>query len=606
MRYIITFIFYCVINVTSFAQEDTLEQKTDSIHIMKGGEEEKIMQDIREFSQHDNILSQLLGRIMVEPAEKLDQWDFSYREYERYEGKFIRNITVNTREVFSPDPADTTYQPNLIEKAGDFFHVKTRDWIVRNQLLFKSGDQLFPFKLAETERILRSRNYLFDADVRVISAGKDSVDVIVTTRDLWSLSPGLAWDNSDNAAAFSVKENNFLGFGFTTTLGLVVGDPYQPRGWNYYGAMRFENLFAQYLHFDLVRDVDQEGIMHRIRGERRFETPLIDYAGGIDFQWFDKTIHLITQDSLLLSNQNFRSQEYWLGYGTSLFNQYSFQNEYYAGVSFKNREYRNQNHEMSSRYFQDNSWLLAKVGYAFRRYKKTRFVVGLGRNEDIPVGQVFSITGGYLRGIRQNKWYAGVKSGYSLFRKEFGYFSFIAEAGSFLYNQGFNEYTYRIDLLYFTNLYKIGNFRFRHFLGLEFSAIEDPNQLNNAVHLDGQHGIRGFNLSLFGNKKALINYEINLFPPLRFLGFNFAGVGFMDLGFLANRGEAVWEGRFFSGMGLGFKVRNENLIFQSIQIMMGYYPQGAFASPQYNLFLQQRDFYNFEAFRFEKPGIVRF
>ena len=592
-------------SISSYAQQDTLKHRQDSIRIMDDKKENKIIKDVRDYSKNGNLLSQMLNRIMVEPQERLDQWDYSYLEYERFKGKYIRNITIDTREVFGGDPTDTTHKPNIIEKAGDFFHIKTRKWIVRNQLLFKGGDELFPFQLAETERLLRSRNYLYDANVRVISVGKDSVDVIVTTRDLWSLNPGLSWDNKDKAAAISLQENNFLGLGFTTTFGVVIGQPYQPLGWDYEGGLRFENLFARYLHFDLIRDVDQYGTIHRIRAQRQFETPLIDFAGGIDYQWFDRDIYLITRDTVLLNNQHFHSQEYWLGYGTSLFNRYDFQNEYYGGISYRKVAYQNSSHEIMD-HFQDNSWVLAKAGYAFRRYKKTRFVIGLGRNEDIPIGQIFTLTGGYVHGDRQHKWYTGAKVGYSLFQEKFGYLSLLAEAGSFLYQQQFNEYTYRLDLLYFTNLYKIGHYRLRHFLRFEYAAIEQPSQLNNAVHLDGEQGIRGFNLSLFGNKKVLVNYEINLFPPIKFLGFNFAGVGFFDFGFLATRGESLWDGRFFSGTGLGLKIRNENLIFQSVQVMFGYYPQDVLSNPQMNLFSQQRDFYNFKSYRFEKPDIVRF
>ncbi|MFW5760791.1 MAG: hypothetical protein ACOCXH_07430 [Cyclobacteriaceae bacterium] len=604
VRYLFTVFISLNVFVVVNAQEDTLIQEKDSIWIIDEQEEEKIIEDIRQYSEKDNFFSRLLNRFMVIPAKKLDEWDFSYTEFSRYQGKIIRDIFIDTRKVFGPDLADTSYRYNLIDKAAEFFHVKTRKWIVRNQLLFKPGEKLAPFELAETERLLRSRNYLFDADITVIRVGKDSVDVIVSTRDLWSLSPGGDWNNDNNSAEVYLQENNFLGLGFTTKIGVLYGDQYQPNRWDYKGSVRFENLVARYLHFDLERDVDRYGAVHKIKGERQFETPLIDIAGGVEYQWFDKSINLITRDTFLLKDQHFQSQDYWIGYGTN-FNSHDFQNEYYAAVGFRRMEYQNPDQEMIN-YFQDNSRFLVKAGYAFRRYHKTRYVIGLGRNEDIPVGQIFTITGGYQHGSYQHKWYAGLRSGYSVYNKKIGYLSAMAEAGSFIYNKGFSEYTYRFDLFYFTNLLRRGRFRFRHFFRLGFAAIQQPNQMENALNLDNEEGIRGFHVNLFGNKKVLLNYEINLFPPLEFLGFNFAAVGFTDVGFLADREEPIWQGRFLSGLGIGLKVRNENLVFQAIQIMLGYYPQDVLSNPQMNLFIQQRDFYDYEQYRFDRPGVVRF
>lgn len=604
MRYFL--FFFLLISRLAWAQQDTLKQ-ADSIVIMDEHKENKIIEDITEYSKRDNIFGLLLNNVIKHPGKKIDQWEYSYKQYDEYVDKVIRNVSINTMEVFGQKGSDTARDPNMIEKLGDFLHVKTREWIIRNQLLFSSGQRLAPFKLAESERLLRSRNYLYDAQIRVIPVGKDSADIIVTTQDLWSLAPGGAVYLDEKSGKLTLNENNFLGYGFKTRVGFYFGDRFPGNDLHYDGAIRFENLFAQYLHVSLIRDYDRFGVSHKIEAQRIFETPLINYAGGIIINWHDRNLLFAERDSILLQNMHFHSQEYWFGYGTSLFNKYTFQNEYYIGAAVKNWNYVNTTTSfLNNVYFQDNTRFLTSAGYAFRRFHKTRFVVGLGRTEDIPVGSIFTATAGYVDGKIRHKWYAGAKIGYSTYAKKIGYFSVIAEAGSFFYKQQANESAIRFDITYFTNLQRIGNFRMRHFARLRHAYIDEPQQLQEMVQLDNNEGIRGFNLDFYGNKKLVFNYELNLFPPIKLLGFGFAGVAFVDFGLLANENEKIWNGRLFRGVGLGLKVRNENLIFQSIQLLIGYFPDAIATTPDINVFGQERDFYEFDKYRFSKPEIVRF
>jgi hypothetical protein len=63
-----------------------------------------------------------------------------------------------------------------------------------------------------------------------------------------------------------------------------------------------------------------------------------------------------------------------------------------------------------------------------------------------------------------------------------------------------------------------------------------------------------------------------VFSPVNIYGFRFAFFGFVDMGFLAANREIINNGRFLSGLGLGIRVRNDNLIFNTLQIKIGYFP----------------------------------
>jgi len=58
---------------------------------------------------------------------------------------------------------------------------------VRRELLFHVGDACDPARLAETARVLRAQPYIREAVVTAAPAAGGGVDVLVTTRDEWSL-----------------------------------------------------------------------------------------------------------------------------------------------------------------------------------------------------------------------------------------------------------------------------------------------------------------------------------------------------------------------------------------------------------------------------------
>lgn len=107
-------------------------------------------------------------------------------------------ISVVRQDVFdTDDPAEN----NAVYRFANRWHIVTREGVVRELLLFGSGDTVSAATIAESERALRSKSYLYDARIVVnrlcpgdaAGAGQIAViDLIVVTRDVWSLSPELS------------------------------------------------------------------------------------------------------------------------------------------------------------------------------------------------------------------------------------------------------------------------------------------------------------------------------------------------------------------------------------------------------------------------------
>ncbi len=91
---------------------------------------------------------------------------------------------IDPRTIFGPDDS---LIPGFVRALGNSLHWRTRQATVKADLLFAVGDTCDPRRLAETERLLRSRPYLRFARVTALPGPDGGVTVTVLTRDELSL-----------------------------------------------------------------------------------------------------------------------------------------------------------------------------------------------------------------------------------------------------------------------------------------------------------------------------------------------------------------------------------------------------------------------------------
>ena len=127
-------------------------------------------------------------------------------------GTTIGEIHFDRRNIFDVEnPEEDVWLYRLINR----FHVLTRESTIRDQLLFREGDEFDARQLEESERILRGNKYLFDAAIEPSANTDGTVDLTVTTRDVWSLTPELSFSRSggEDEWDFGFEESNLLGTG---------------------------------------------------------------------------------------------------------------------------------------------------------------------------------------------------------------------------------------------------------------------------------------------------------------------------------------------------------------------------------------------------------
>lgn len=137
------------------------------------------------------------------------------------EGVKIRRVYVNPKNIFDvSNPEESKKVFFLVNR----LHRRTREEVIRRQLLFSPGDLYSSRVLAESERLLRRTTYLYEADIKPVEFGDDYVDLEVTTRDTWTLNGGAGINRGGGKTQvrFEIEDANFLGTGKALTVNRIV------------------------------------------------------------------------------------------------------------------------------------------------------------------------------------------------------------------------------------------------------------------------------------------------------------------------------------------------------------------------------------------------
>ncbi|MCP2043451.1 hypothetical protein [Pontibacter sp. HSC-36F09] len=589
------------------APTDTIKQKFD----------ERVMNNLREISQRKTIMGKLLKAILVfdrkdEEVLGLDA-ELIQREYERHNYKVVRNIQIMTLDALGYSIHDTTRVPrSFLEKAGNSLHMKTRRHLVRNKLLFERMVPLEPLALVESERLLRQTEYLLDARIIVDerTTTDDSVDVLVITKDIFSLGGSGSYTPSSSAGRIALRELNFLGLGHQIR-GSYRFNMNAPRSWETTAGYTVENIGSTYITAD-INYFDQNYYKERSAFLRRdFFATNTRYAGAVGASKIDERLLLppVPEDTIQrFADLGYQLQGVWLGRSFK-FKNYNLGFEPRGRLITALRLINTNFYTRPTENFQDNVLGIASVGYSVRRYYKDRYLYGFGRTEDVPAGTLASISYGYERGDLFNRRYFGLDLSFARYNKDFGYLYSRAGYGSFIRNGTWEQGMLEMESMYFTRLYENGNWKLRHFI-LGRGTIGVNRNPEELLSINNEEGLRGFRSDLLrGNRRVVINYEANLYTPFSLFGFRLATLAFADVAWLSyGNKSSPFKSKPYPGFGVGIRFRNEYLSFSTIQILVGYYPKIP-ANENFNnlrIYESSRSYYDFEDFRFKQPGIPEF
>lgn len=133
----------------------------------------------------------------------------------------VRRILIVRNNVFESGDL-----PFGLHGLFNSLHAVTTEPVIRRDILIKEGQPLDSFLVLETSRVLRLRRYIAGVQIRTLPVGKDSVDVVVETRDVWTFETSLSFSGGGGAYALSLaaSERNFRGRAQEVGFGYAVSD----------------------------------------------------------------------------------------------------------------------------------------------------------------------------------------------------------------------------------------------------------------------------------------------------------------------------------------------------------------------------------------------
>lgn len=587
----------------SFAQ--IKEEKNDSTNIYDG---------IKKYSER-NKFTKMMHKLMFRssrPRKREEENAIPIRSIYA-EGKIIRKIIIETLDPFGQSVSDTTREPkNWGERTGNRLHLKTKSIAVRNLLLFKKNQPYDGYKIQESERILRTQRYIRSALIyeQEIATTSDSVDVVVRVLDSWSFLPKFAISSSKVRVGFD--ERNAFGIGHQLKYKFTnrFSDGKNANDAEYF-VPNIANTFVNTRLFyrDDLNDYYNKGISI----DRPFYSPLAKWGGGVYLGQSFRQDSLIAPDlSYDLQNFKFSTHDFWAGHAFRLFkNQLGVDRTTNLIVSarFLDIEYIEKPdiaHDPIN-FFSNEKLILTGVGVNTQEFVKDKYVFRYGITEDIPIGRIFAVTGGYQYKNQMWRPYVGGQVSYGNYFK-YGYFSTNFEGGTYFHQGKTYQTAFNFELNYFTNLLEWKDWKIRQFVKPQaVIGVNRQNSIGDVLNLNENDGFPKFNNNIYGTSKVMLTLQTQTYSPNELWGFRLNPYLGYSVGILGDDSRSVMKGKAFSKISLGLLINNDYLVFSSFQISISYYPSVPYeggSNFKTNAF-ETSDF-NFPNFTFNKPQTVNY
>jgi hypothetical protein len=567
-------IFSLLFSVSAYAQETPT--KEDST---------KLYANIQTYSKKSKFAGLVYGLIFnpvaINSPKKKGKKKATTKQvqkpYSSFEGKVIRHIYIETLDPFGYSVSDTSRtRQNFLTNSGNKLHVKTQNITIRNLLLVRQNQKFDSLLLKESVRLVRTMAYIRDVSffVKAVSKRSDSVDIFIRSMDKWSLIPGFA--ASGSRISISLSDNNFLGTGHEFQNGYTWNHSADKHAFN--TKYFIPNIRNTYVNSRLYYGKDEFGNFARnVEIDRPFFSPYAKWAAGVNFSQVFRRDSLLTVDSVFVHKRfKYNAQDYWAGSAMQIFKgntENDRTTNFVSAVRFLRIRYLERPTDMPEiQYlFSNENFYLASIGISTRKYVQDKFIFKYGVTEDVPVGQVFSITAGYQELNSIGRYYLGGRYSSGNYYPR-GYLSFNIEYGTFFRAKNYEQGVISAGLNYFTGLFEIGRYKFRQFVKPQIT-IGINRFARDTLTLNDGYGLDGFNsTTLMGTSRMLISSQTQAYTPWNFFGFHFGPYLICSLGMLGREPKGFRGSRVYSEFGLGVLIKNDNLIINTFQISFAFFP----------------------------------
>jgi hypothetical protein len=498
-----------------------------------------------------------------------------------------------------------------LARAGNSLHIKSQALAIRNLLLIHKNEPFNSYFVKESERLIRNQKFVHDVFFYFTSPGpkSDSVDIIIRVLDIWSIKPAVSVTTS--RLAIGLTDKNFLGSGheFQNEFIRNISTGISAFQTNYF----IPNIMTSYINSNLHYQIDGYGNIRRsLAFDRPFYSPFAKWAGGISFATQVKRDSLEgkTPEYIPL-NLKIKRQDIWGAKAVRIF-EGTQEEDIVTNLIFSARYLRIRYPESPIEkndpfnIYSNEDLYMAGIGISTRKYVQDTYIFNYGTIEDVPIGKVFELNGGYQ--LRNKIWrpYLGLRLSFGNYTQS-GYLSTNIEYGTFFHNSRKEQSIITVGVNYFTGLFEIGRWKFRQFIKPQISIGANRFTYDTLTLNDG-YGIDGFNSTgSSGTKRLMLTLQSQSYAPWNFYGFHFGPFLVCSMGMLGDDVSGFKNRKLYSQIGFGVLIKNENLVFNTFQISISFYP--VIPGHGYEIFklnsYRTTDF-GFRDFEIGKPDIVKY
>lgn len=607
-------LFTLALNSPLQAQKDsTVVRKDDTIVVPKN--------DTFFLMRYKGLLGKLAKTIIVDTTAPPPDLQRNDRDFQRYRGRIIRNIQVHRVEFGTPINDTAKSFKNALVNLADFFHHNTRHYVIRNNLFFKEGEKVFPYLFADNERHLRDLDYIRDAKILIVpvKGSRDSVDVVVLTKDVLSLGGGLSVSSVDRTEA-NIREDNFFGWGDRLLIrGLYDGERHTKLG---YGAEYItRNIAGSFIDGTLGFQNFSPTLNTARKEETVIYTSLIKPLVHPYMRWtygmtygYHYTTNMYVSDSLYNSDfkYSYSDIDAWGGFTMEVNNKEAKYTDERLRTLISARVLQQRFIAVPSKYensfffrYADITGILGSVSIFRQDFYKTRYVFGFGRTEDVPEGIDVSVTTGWTDKQNRVRGYIGLNLQMEYFSKKDHYFNYTFRFGGFTKEKKFEDVDLLANLDYFSDLKSLGSWKQRTYVSLGFTK-QLNKVLNEPLFLDSEFGLTEFrNDSLFGGDfRATAKVESVFYSDWSLFSFRFAPFVFAHGCLIEGNIPETITRNFYSSLGAGVRVRNESLIFGTIELRGFYYPKKNFYNDDFKVEIATNIRFKYNTPRIRRPEFI--
>ncbi|MEO5984879.1 MAG: hypothetical protein ABIP80_05200 [Ferruginibacter sp.] len=506
--------------------------------------------------------------------------------YLRFTGKKIASVEIVSLGLDRNINDTARVKNNFVVRLANKFHKNSKEKYIRNDLFFNVGDIVIPLMISDNEIYLRDQQYLQDARIILFDNAEDSstVDVVVITRDVFSLGGRFSTSPFDYVKA-EIKEENLAGTGSKLSVSGLYDKARSPKSG--VGAEFIKrNVKGSFVNFTLAYNTFNNSFSSlRKEATRIYSAVSLPFVSRFSrwtgmLEWEFNESHNYYNQKLFDSNYRYRylRSDLWAGYNMGarrkwLDNNMNRLRHFIAVRSFYTQFYQKPEiYQETFHYnFSDINGTLLGYNVYRQNFYRTSFIYGFGRNEDVPVGVSAGVTLGWTNKDGKKRNYYGLSTDLNRYTSKGKFYSFNIRAGTFSFFNRLEDVDLLVSIDHFTALKQLGTqWRNRNFFNVAVTK-QFNHLLSPPLFLESAFGLPYYkNGNVEGNFRTAVKGESVFFNMQKIIGFRIAPFVFAGSSFITPVRKSFTKTLGYNAIGGGFRTRNENLIFGTIEVK-GYY-----------------------------------